>query len=63
MKGLINMLNTKTVVNQLLGKCMVDELVTVLSENFPDFSQLRKQYLEMMRVLQKELGDVASPTV
>ena len=63
MKGKKNMLNTKTVVDQMLGKNMVDQLVTVLSENVSDFSMSRAQYLETMGMLQAELGDAADPSV
>ena len=57
------MLNMKTVVNQILGKNMVDQLVAVLSENVSGFSMAQKQYLETMNILQAELGDAAVPSV
>ena len=63
MKGKKNMLNTKTVVDQMLGKNMVDRLVTILSENVSDFSMSKKQYLETMDILYAELGDAAVPSV
>jgi hypothetical protein len=63
MKGKKNMLNMKTVVNQILGKNMVDQLVAVLSENVSGFSMAQKQYLETMNILQAELGDAAVPSV
>lgn len=63
MKGLVDMLNTRTVVNQLLGKGIVEALVALMSENFPDFSEFQKQYLETMHVLQTELGDTAESLV
>ena len=57
------MLNMKTVVNQILEKNMVDELVAILSENVSGFSMAQKQYLETMNILQAELGDAAVPSV
>lgn len=57
------MLNMKTIVNQMLEKNMVDQLVNVLSENVSDFSMSKAQYLETMGMLQAELGDAADPSV
>lgn len=57
------MFNMKTVVNQILGKGMVDELLAILSKKVPDFPKSQNQYLETMAMLQAELGDAASPSV
>ena len=43
MKGKKNMLNMKTIVNQMLEKNMVDQLVNVLSDNISDFSMSKAQ--------------------
>ena len=53
----------KTVLDQLTGKHLVDALIAIMAENFEDFAEDQKRYLETMQALEKKLGNNTSPSV
>lgn len=57
------MITMQAVLNQLTGKGIVDALVTVMAENFEDFAEDQKRYLDTMGALQEELADGGLPSV
>lgn len=57
------MITMQTVLDQLTGRGIVDALVAVMAENFEDFAEAQKQYLDTTHALEAELGTGISPCV
>lgn len=57
------MITTQTVLDLLTGKGIVDALTAVMAENFEDFAEEQKRYLNTMNTLEEELGNNISPSV
>ena len=49
----------KTLMNQFIEKDFLDFLITTMENNFSDFSDSRKKYLQAMDSLQRSLGENA----
>ena len=59
----MKMVTMQTILDQLMGKGIVDALIKVMTENFEDFAEARKRYLDTMCILQVQLGDDIAPSV
>ena len=51
------------ILEQLTGNGIVEGLIREMEESFADFAQVRMKYIDVMAVLQQELGDKATPSV
>lgn len=49
----------RTTINQFIEKDFLTFLMTTMENNFPDFSDSRKKYLQVMDSLQRPLGENA----
>ena len=50
------------ILEQVTGNGIADALIGEMEACFADFAQARRQYLDVMAVLQQELGDKAKPS-
>lgn len=57
------MITTEKILEQLTGNGIVEAFIREVEAHFEDFAQARKQYIETMDALQKELGDAVKPSV